>query len=215
MEEVLDRLWRQHGKESSQGADDILGVLIQTVLSQSTNNANSRRAFDGLLDRFEGDWGAVEKAATEAVASAIAIGGLANQKAPRIQAILERAREDGPDQGHSLEFLRERSTDEALDYLSSLRGVGPKTARFTMMYAADADVFPMDTHIFRILERLELLDESLSDRAAHDRAEALVPTGDGYASHMVLVKHGREVCHARTPDCGACDVSEICPSSRV
>lgn len=215
LEEVLDLLWEQHGREEVDGDDDILGVLVRTVLSQSTNNANSRRAFDGLLDRFHGDWGAIERAPAEEVAKSIEVGGLANQKAPRIQAILKRAREDGADDEHSLEFLRDRPTSDALAYLSSLRGVGPKTARFTMMYAAGADVFPMDTHIFRILERLGILVASKSDRAAHEYAEELVPDGEAYPAHMVLVKHGRELCHARIPNCEACAVSDLCASSSV
>ncbi len=207
---ALGLLWDHYGKQEVDGDDDILGVLVRTILSQSTNKANTDRAFATLLETFEGDWGAVRSAPTADVADSIAVGGLSNQKAPRIQGILAKAKEDSPAGEYELEFLRDRATQDAIRYLEGLPGVGPKTARFTMMYAAGADLFPMDTHIFRILERLELLAPQASDSKAHTLASDLIPSGEGYAAHMVLVEHGRQCCRAKSPRCEACPVASIC-----
>ena len=145
------------------------------------------------------------------VVDAIAIGGLARQKAPRIQAILRKIRRDRGEL--SLEYLREMEEAGARQALLDFKGIGPKSAAFVLMYAAGMDVFPMDTHIFRIFERVGLLTGSESDRKAHKEMEALVPSGRAYAAHMALVRHGREVCHARRPDCALCVLRDICPSA--
>lgn len=192
--------------------DDVLAVLVQTVLSQSTTNANSDRAFGELLDRFGGDWGLVALAPVEDVADAIRIGGLARQKAPRIQAILQATWQRYGE--YSLEGLRKLDDVEVAEILGDFGGVGPKTVAFVMMWALGRDVFPMDTHVFRILRRVGLLSAQLGDEAAHRAMLALVPAGSRFEAHMVLVEHGRKVCGARSPRCGACVIRHLCDEGR-
>jgi endonuclease-3 len=215
MSQILEALWDYYGKEEPDGDDDLLGVLVRTILSQSTTRQNADRAFASLLDTFEGDFEQVERAPVERVADAIVMGGLANQKAPRIQAAIRSAREDSPEAAYSLEWLRYYSVPEAIAYLESMPGVGPKTARFVLMYAAGFDLFPMDVHIFRILERLELLEPGSNDRKSHIDASKLIPAGEGYAAHMVLVAHGRKLCKARAPRCDECPLIDRCPTGRA
>ena len=190
------------------GGDDVLGTLVQTILSQSTTNVNSERAFESLLLAFDADWQAVADADEVDVRTAIRCGGLARQKAPRIQAILRLTHTMYG--AYSLESLRENSAVEAVAILSGFPGVGPKTAAFVAMWALGADVFPMDTHIFRILTRVGLLDASLSDKRAHAAMQAIVPEGTRFSAHMALVRHGRETCHARAPDCESCVIRSLC-----
>ncbi|MEZ4459709.1 MAG: endonuclease III [bacterium] len=205
--EILERL-RNDADEPPAGGDDVLATLVQTILSQSTTNLNSERAFESLVTTFEGDWQAVAEAEEADVRAAIRCGGLARQKAPRIQAILQGTRERYG--AYSLESLREETAAEAVAILSGFPGVGPKTAAFVAMWALGADVFPMDTHIFRILTRVGLLDASLSDKRAHAAMEALVPEGTRFVAHMALVRHGREICHARAPNCEGCVIRSLC-----
>lgn len=205
---ALSQLYTLYGKPSYEGPDDLLGVLIQTILSQQTTRANCRRAFDQLLDACGGDWRRCQLAAPADLQAAIACAGLARQKATRIQALLARLQAERGE--YSLAFLRQMPPDDARDYLTSFKGVGPKTAAFTLMYAAGMALFPMDTHIFRICQRLGWIDAGLASKHAHRHMEALIPPGEHYAAHMVLVRHGREVCHARSPDCERCPLRDIC-----
>jgi len=205
---ALAELYRLYGKPSYDGPDDLLGVLVQTILSQQTTRANCQRAFGQLLDACGGDWRRCQVAPLAELQAAIACAGLAKQKSARIQALLARLdRERGE---YSLEFLRAMTPDDARDYLTSFKGVGPKTAAFTLMYAAGMALFPMDTHIFRICQRLGFIDAHHSSASAHRRMEALIAPGEHYAAHMVLVQHGREVCHARAPECPKCPLRDIC-----
>lgn len=205
---ALQELYARYGEPTYDGPDDLLGVLVQTILSQQTTRQNCQRAFGQLLDKFAGDWRRCQIAPRADLEEAIACAGLAKQKSTRIQALLARLEEERGD--YSLEFLREMTPDDARDYLTSFKGVGPKTAAFTLMYAAGMALFPMDTHIFRICERLGWLDAGQSSKQAHRRMEEMIPAGQHYAAHMVLVRHGREVCHARSPACEDCPLGDIC-----
>lgn len=206
---ALQTLWEEYGKSEWDGEDDVLATLVQALLSQSTTNVNSDLAFSRLLEAFDADWDAIRRADVEDVIDAIRPGGLAKQKAPRIQEILERVHQiDG---SYGLQHLQDLPAQEALGFLTSFRGVGPKTARFVLMFAAGAEVFPMDTHIFRILRRLNVLSADLSDTAAHKYVEDLLEDGIAHAAHMVLVEHGRACCHSRNPRCDACSIEALCP----
>lgn len=216
LREALGLLWESAGRDEWEGEDDILGTLIQTVLSQSTTNVNSQMAFGRLLESFDANWDKVRLAELGDVVDAIRPGGLAKQKAPRIQGILEGVREAAPEgDPYDLQYLMEMEPSAAMSFLTGFRGVGPKTARFVLMFAAGAEVFPMDTHIFRILKRLEILTGDESDAKAHAYIEGLLDDGVCYAAHMVLVRHGREVCHARKPSCEQCVIAGLCAGSAI
>lgn len=208
IEQVLERLYDEHGRPDPDGDDDILGTLIATILSQSTNNANSSRAFGQLVDTFEGDWDQIRRAPTDEVAQAIQIGGLARQKAPRIQAILEKVYAERGD--YSLEHLREWGVERAQRYLLEMKGVGPKTAAFVLMRAAQMPLFAMDTHILRLCRRLGWIEASTSSARAHDKMLAHIPDGEWDPAHVAMIRHGRTICHARSPDCHGCPLLSLC-----
>ncbi len=208
MAQLLDRLHETWGREEHDGIDDVLGVLIRTILSQSTTRSNTDRAFASLLDTYGGDWARVATAPVTEVEDAIRVGGLARQKAPRIQAILNEVHEAYGE--YSLEILANEDLATAQAVLFGFPGVGPKTAAFVLMWALGKDVFPMDTHIFRILERVGLLDTSMSAAKAHTAMEALIPAGECFPAHMVMVEHGRKICTARNPSCTECSLNDIC-----
>ncbi len=211
IKDVLATLYDHHGRLDYEGPDDILGVLVKTILSQQTTRQNCSRAFGDLIDTYLGDWARIQNAPVDELEQVIAVAGLASQKARRIQAALARLAEERGE--YSLEFLRERTLDEARDYLTSFQGVGPKTAAFTLMYAAGMSAFPMDTHILRIARRLGWIDEATSSAEAHRLMEERIPAEQHYPAHMVLVRHGRAICHARSPECARCPLGEMCPSA--
>lgn len=204
---ITQNLEATYGSPRNDSHDDPLDELIATILSQSTSNINSHRAFASLKTRFP-DWESVRRARPISIAIAIKSGGLANVKSVVIKNILNDilARRGNLD----LSFLKTVSIQEARDFLLSLKGVGPKTAACVLLFSCKRPVFPMDTHIFRILRRVGLLPEKISDENAHQRIETLIPPKKHYVLHINLITHGRRICHPKTPKCAQCPLIEYC-----
>lgn len=201
--------WRPH--------HDAISELVLTILSQNTSDGNSGRAFSRLLQAFDG-WDAVADAPLAALIDAIAPGGLAPTKGPRIQAALRDIRERTG--GYDLAFLATMPLDEARAWLTALHGVGPKTASCVLMFALGRAAMPVDTHVFRVAMRLGLIPErtvkaAMTPEKAHALLEAMVPAKDFYAFHIGLIKHGRRTCTAQRPRCGKCVVRGVCPQVGV
>lgn len=184
-----------------------LDELVSTILSQNTNDANRDRAFVALRARFP-TWEAVRDASGEQVVEAIRPAGLANQKGPRIQTVL---REITDQRGKlSLEFLRDMPAGQAFDWLMGFKGVGPKTASIVLLFSLGKPAFPVDTHIYRVSGRLGLRPEKMNAEQAHEYLGELLPPETYYAAHLNLIRLGREICHARKPDCPACPLQDLC-----
>jgi endonuclease III len=207
--EVVGRLRRAYGSPRHPRRLDPLSELICTILSQNTSDTNSRRAFDSLRDAYP-TWEAVAKAPTRRVAEAIRSGGLANIKAPRIQAVLEAI---GARRGRlSLDYLLDMTPDQARHELAGFKGVGPKTVACVLLFACDMPVLPVDTHVHRVALRLGLIPPKTGAAKAHVLLEAVVPARQVFAFHVLLIRHGREVCHARRAQCGVCTLAKKCPA---
>lgn len=191
--------WRSHGEP--------LGALVMTILSQHTSDKNSERAYDDLRRRFP-TWDAVRDAPVAEIAEAIRRGGLADAKAPRIQTVL---REIHVRTGATrLDFLQATPTEAARDYLQSFHGIGPKTAACVLMFSLGRPVLPVDTHVFRVSHRLGLIEKRIGEAKAHDVLQKMLPEERVYAFHVHMIRHGRRVCTARRPHCGACVLHERC-----
>ena len=190
-----------------------LDELVFTVLSQNTADVNTERTFAALKARFP-DWSAARDASAEEIEEAIALGGLAHTKAPRIKHILEALSVPGgaPDLG----VLGGMTDAEAQDYLVSLPGVGPKTAACVLLFSLGRPVMPVDTHVHRLARRLGIIDAKTTADQAHPLLTELAGADDPeqvYAAHVDFVRHGRRVCHARRPACGDCPLAGFCPSA--
>jgi endonuclease III len=206
--EVLSRLRAYYGSPEPRHPDGALAELVQTILSQNTSDVNTERAFASLWARF-GDWEAILAAPTPAVADAIRSGGLAEIKAPRIKGVLAAIKQDRGEL--SLEFLADLPLEEARAYLTSLGGVGPKTAACVLLFALGMPALPVDTHVHRVSKRLGLIGERISAEAAHRLLEAAIPPAAMFDAHMLLIRHGRVTCKALRPRCDACPLEEVCP----
>jgi endonuclease-3 len=183
-----------------------LDTLIATLLSQNTNDQNSYRAWLSLRRKFP-SWEEVASAPWRAVAKSIEVGGLKNQKAQRIQTILRSIhRERG---SYRLDFLKERTNEEIMSYLMSMKGVGTKTASCVLVFSVGRDVFPVDTHIHRICNRLGLVKTKTADDT-FDGMKGLVPDGQAYSFHVNLIRFGRQTCKAGKPLCGECVLFDHC-----
>ncbi len=186
---------------------DPLSTLIGTILSQNTSDVNSRRAFERLRGRFP-SWRAVLKAPAGAVIEAIRPGGLGVLKAARIQTVLRRIEVERG--GLALDFLRRWPTARARAWLHTLEGVGPKTAAIVLAFALGRPAFAVDTHVYRVGRRLGLIPVRLSVEEAHRWMEALVRPSRHRPFHLLLVRHGREICKAGRPRCPLCPVRRLC-----
>jgi endonuclease-3 len=191
--------WRQHL--------DPVSELVSTILSQNTNDTNRDVAFDRLRERFP-TWEQVRDAAEAAVIEAIRPAGLANQKGPRIQEALRLVTEERGEL--SLDFLADWPVDEAKDWLTSIKGVGPKTAAIVLLFSLGRPAFPVDTHVHRVSGRLGLIGPRITREKAHEALEDLVAPEDYYAFHLNMIRHGREVCTSRKPHCPECFLKGVC-----
>ena len=210
---VVQNLERAYGVPENKWTDwDVLDMLVAVILSQATSDANSDRTYDALKKRFP-TWDSVLRAREQTLADTIRLGGLANQKAAVIRGLLRQVKERRG--SFDLSFLRELPAAEAVAYLASFRGVGPKTAACTLLFACGVEVFPLDTHIFRILRRVGLIPAKCSDQFAHEVMNRLVPAGKFYSFHVNLIRHGRKLCRPRDPLCERCPVVEYCDYGQI
>jgi len=205
--EVHQRLLETYGQPEWRNPLPALDELVSTILSQNTNDVNRDRAFDALRAAFP-TWEAVRDADSDLVIEAIRTAGLANQKGPRIQSILQQIMQERGEL--DLEFLRAWPADEIFDWLTRFKGVGPKTASIVMLFSLDKPAFPVDTHVYRVTGRLGLRSAKTNAERAHQTLAEIFPQDSYYAVHLNLIRHGREVCHARTPQCPSCVLQDLC-----
>jgi endonuclease-3 len=204
---VIQNLKAAYGVPVLERGLDPLDVLVETILSQSTTNVNSRRAFASLKQKFP-TWDEARRARVTSIEAAIRSGGLAKQKSVRIKRLLNEIYERRG--SLDLGFLRDAPLDEAVAFLSSFKGVGPKTVACTLLFACDRPVFPIDTHIFRIARRLKLIPEKCSDQQAHNLMAEMIPEPRFYEVHINLIRHGRRVCRPSAPLCEQCCLIDYC-----
>jgi len=206
-EYIVQNLENTFGEPKLKRKSDPLSMRINIILSQATSDANSDRTFRNVKKRFT-NWENVLAADESEIADAIRLGGLANQKAKVIKNLLSQIKEIRGTV--SLKFIEKMSNDEARDFLLNFRGIGPKTVACTLLFACHKEVFPIDTHIFRILKRMGILPEKITDTKAHRLLDDLAPTGKFYSLHVNLIRLGRNICRPRDPLCEQCPLIEYC-----
>ncbi len=204
---VHNALLEYYGKPEQKVQRDPLSELVLTILTQNTSDVNSHRAYRRLKKRFP-TWDQVREADEEELIEAIRVGGLANVKAPRIQAILDLLFEERGEL--SLSFLEEMPLEDAREYLLALPGVGPKTAACVLLFSLHRPALPVDTHVHRVSLRLGLVPEGTSAAKAHNLLEEKIPPELYYPFHLNMIEHGRTLCRSQNPLCEECPLQEIC-----
>jgi len=229
---VLDGLASIYGRPVWERRLDPTSELILTILTQNSADVNAEVAFQALREAYpsglatqvhnpgagwggvglpEGappDWYAVETAPIPELTDVIRPGGLANQKAPRLQSSLRRIREERGD--YSLEFLAEMDPLAARDWLTSFDGIGRKTASILLLFCFRMPLMPIDRHVERVSHRIGLLPPKATIDEAHDLFLGVFAPDQMYEAHVNLIQHGRRLCHARRPDCASCPVRPRC-----
>lgn len=204
---VHKALSRAYGPLPRIGQGDPLGQLVETILSQNTTDKNSHRAYLNLRQKFP-SWSAVAEAPEAAIAARIRQGGLANIKAPRIRNVLKIIRDR---EGRlSLSRLSRMSDAEAISYLTSLPGVGIKTANCVLLFSLCRPVMPVDTHVDRVTRRLGWVEKHMPIEKAGAFIQQFIPPRLMLAVHVYLVWHGRRACKAGKPRCSECVIRRHC-----
>jgi endonuclease-3 len=162
----------------------------------------------GLEDAADPNWLAVETAPLDDLIEAIRPGGLAPQKAPRIQAALRSLRERNGD--YSLDFLDGAPALEARDWMTAIPGIGKKTASVVLLFAFGTPLMPVDRHVERVSKRIGLIPRKATPDQAHEMFLAMLPPEKMHEAHVNLITHGRLTCHAQRPACHRCPVAARC-----
>ena len=191
-------LEKRYGIPEREGKEDPLDILIQTILSQNTNDLNRDRAYQRLKSRFP-LWEDVLNAKIKTIISAIRPGGLAGQKTRRIREILRWIKKR--EKRLSLSFLKGMDSEEIKKLIGGLKGVGPKTVHCLLLFGLERDAFPVDTHILRIGKRVGFIPERMDAVKAHPWMVPLIPKGKSLSLHINLIRFGRSICRARRPQC--------------
>ncbi len=209
IEQTLNLLSHEYGYLECQPNQNPISVLVQTILSQNTSDGNSHRAFAYLMASF-GNWQDVADASIDEISKSIRPGGLGEIKARYIKQALETIRLK---RGNlELGFLKQLTVAEARNWLMQLPGVGMKTASCVLLFSLGMPALPVDTHVFRVAKKLNLIGNNISVDEAHKALESIIPQNDIYTFHILLIEHGRKICKAQRPRCYQCVLQKICPS---
>lgn len=193
------------------GADPF-EALILAVLSQNRTGEIVRKVYPRLEARCGGMAPGLlaslgERDLTEVIRPA------GPYKASRLLAAAHRIAAQGPDL--FAKIITQAPTWQAMEYLTSLPGVGHKTAACVLVFAAQsACTLPVDTHLFRVTRRLGLTshDGKLTATTRDAIVAAMLSYGSDIApAHFLFLLLGRTICTASAPRCGDCFVSPLCP----
>ncbi len=234
---VLEQLTAMYGRPVWQRVHDPMSELVLTILSQNSADVNAEQGFESLRRRFPSapddvartnsekitrpgwggagldpapppDWAAIENAPLEELVDAIRPAGLPNQKAKPIRAALRTVREQRGD--YSLDFLGDMPALEAREWLTSISGIGRKTASVVLLFAFGTPLMPVDRHVERVSKRIGLIPAKVTADDAHELFLAMLEPDQMYEAHVGLITHGRQTCHARNPACGRCPIAQRC-----
>jgi DNA (cytosine-5)-methyltransferase 1 len=211
--ERVDELLEVAYRSASLGnVDDPVAEAIYILLSVQTREAVYKRVFQELRTRYP-TWEEVLAADRNELEEVVRSAGFQERRAETIQKFLGRVLEGNARRGQpgviSLDYLREMPDEEVLAELTSLPGLGPKTARCIMTYSLGRDVFAVDTHVSRIFHRLGLVPRGRG-KVDHALYEKVVPAAMRQRLHVNLIHHGRATCRTQKPACGSCPLISFC-----
>ncbi len=210
IEEIEQRLRTAYGQPRHFNPTDPLDDLIFLVLSRMTQETKYVRTYSRLRSSLS-TWYAVRDASPDELEALIHEAGLARTKAAQIQEILREI--EAREGSLSLNRMREMESGEIEAYLTSLPGVARKTALCVMLYALGRDVLPVDTHVWRVGQRLGLAAAGEWSEGRGRALEATVPRELRGSLHVTMVAHGRRVCRAAVPVCKSCTLANLCPTA--
>jgi endonuclease-3 len=181
-------------------------VLVSIMVSQNSTDLVTARVMAELRRRGAVTPNRILRMRSASLVRVLQPAGLARQKVPRIRAV---AREVKRRYGSDLRKLLDMDTETARRALQELPGVGPKTADVWLSAVGGRDTMPIDTHIHRIARRWRLSPTTRYEDVTA-ALKALIPPRERGVGHLRLIEFGRDICHARGPECDRCPVYELC-----
>jgi len=208
-QEVYRRLLKTYGEHPLKPRRKPMHELISTMLSHRTTQQNEAQAYENMWERF-GSWEAIRDAPVDELAAAIEPANYPESKAPRIKEALTMIIQERGEP--SIDFLADMPTQEALNWLMSLPGVGIKTASLVLLFCFGHPILPVDTHVHRVSIRLGLIGPRTSANKAHELLLALLPKDPHvlFNFHIDMLRHGQQICVWSVPRCERCPLTNIC-----
>jgi DNA (cytosine-5)-methyltransferase 1 len=196
---------------------DPVDELVYIILARKTREAAYSATFDDLKRHYP-RWEELLRDPPGKVTRIIRRGGLGDKKTRSIRGALRTLLERFG--SCTLAPARRWSDRELEAFLCSLPEISRKSAYCIMMYSLGRRVFPVDAHVGRVLQRLGIYKELQVSLAGKDHKQLqaaladAVPPNLRHSLHVNLLVHGREVCHARSPECGRCEIRRFCATFR-
>ena len=192
--------------------DELLFILCSVKRSEKVY----LRAFKSLKQAFP-SYSNLNQASVKDIATLILWGGLQNQKSLALKKLMTAITKKFGQP--SLAPLRKMTEAECERFLCSLPGVGKKVARCVMLYSLNMEVFPVDSHCWRISKRLGWIKSTSKAQFCTskdmDLLQGMIPPKMRLSLHVNMVSLGRATCKARLPKCGSCSISDYCPKIGV
>lgn len=183
-----------------------IDVLIATILSQNTNDKNSFQAYNNLKEKFK-SWNELTGTRRSEIEKVIKVAGLGKQKSSAIKTFLTTLKKKS---GRiNLQYIKKMSDEEILNELTSIKGIGVKTASCVLLFSLDRNICPVDTHVHRTLNRIGIVKSNTPDKT-FEQLMMKFPDGIAHQFHTNLIKLGREICKPAKPSCSACPLLREC-----
>ena len=208
--DILEGLWGQEKNPDVQAFEEPLDGLVLIILSQNTNDRNRDIGFARLKEAAP-TWAKAAKLSRRALIDLIRPAGLCDSKADTIRRALSAVKERTG--SYSLKSFRGGNAEECWQFLTSIKGVGVKTAACVFVFDLGFPAFPVDTHVARFCRRMGWFGEKVPPHLIQEAMEAKVDDARKAGAHLNIITHGRRVCKARGPLCGHCPLRGLCPSS--
>lgn len=204
--DIINKLKKLYGSIKHNGKPDLMDILIATKLSQNTTDKTAYTAFTNLKKKYP-DWEKAADAPAAEIKKEIKVCGLAETKTRQIKTMLAQMKKSYG--GLSLKFIKKMNDEEIYDEFLKYKGLGIKTVSCLLAFGLGRNVFPVDTHVHRILNRLGIVKTSTPEQTFL-KAKVIIPEKEKTNFHTNLIMHGRNICKAVNPLCGECILFENC-----
>ena len=181
-------------------------TLIATILSQNTNDKNSYQAYLNLKKKYK-SWQDVADSPRKKIEQTIRVAGLGKQKSTSIKKFLTTLKKKNSKL--NLNYIKKMDNKDILNELTSINGIGVKTASCVLLFSLERNVCPVDTHVHRTLNRIGLVKTKSPDKT-FELINKKLPKGIAHQFHTNLIKLGREICKPSKPLCLVCPLLKVC-----
>jgi endonuclease-3 len=187
---VYERLVEAWGYRVWKPRRDAMTELISTMLSHRTTSEQEWAAMQRLWDQY-GSWAGIAMAPVEGVEAAIHGVNFPEVKAPRIKQTLQiiGERTGGT---FDIDFLADTPLAEGMAWLTSLPGVGIKTASLVLLFNFHKEIMPVDTHVHRVSQRIGLIGPKICTWASPKCPQCVVNSLCNYY-HEQFLKNSKKV----------------------